>query len=64
MNYVIIPSPTTLSQFDPIVRELYSKAQNNNDQNSTLSQLRDMLLPKLMSGKIRVPVPKDNVEPD
>jgi type I restriction enzyme S subunit len=64
MNYVVVPSPTTLSQFDSIIRKLYSKVQNNNDQSSTLSQLRDKLLPRLMSGKIRVPVPKENTEPD
>jgi type I restriction enzyme S subunit len=51
-----------LSQFDSIIGGLYCEIQNNNEQISTLSQLRDTLLPKLMSGKIRVPVPKESVE--
>jgi type I restriction enzyme S subunit len=62
MNPILVPTPTTLSQFDAIIRGLFYKVQNNNEQIAILSQLRDSLLPKLMSGKIRVPVSRENVE--
>ena len=48
--------------FDLILEGLFCKVENNSKQISTLSQLRDMLLPKLMSGKIRVPIQKETME--
>jgi len=51
-----------MSQFELIVSTLFDKIQNNNEQISRLSEMRDLLLPKLMSGKIRVPVTEHNVE--
>jgi len=62
MNPILVPTPTTLSQFDGIIQGLFYKVQNNNEQTAILSQIRDLLLPKLMSGKIRIPIPKENVE--
>jgi type I restriction enzyme S subunit len=50
------------SRFESIMDGLFRKIQNNNEQISSLSQLREILLPKLMSGKIRVPVSRENVE--
>jgi type I restriction enzyme S subunit len=50
------------SLFDSILEGLFCKVENNSKQISTLSQLRDMLLPKLMSGKIRVPIQKETME--
>lgn len=50
------------SRFDLILEALFCKIENNSKQISALSQLRDMLLPKLMSGKIRVPLSKEKVE--
>jgi type I restriction enzyme S subunit len=50
------------SLFDSILEGLFCKIENNSKQIATLSQLRDILLPKLLSGKIRVPVTKQNVE--
>ena len=42
--------------FESMMEKLFCKIENNNQQVSTLSQIRDLLLPKLMSGKIRVPI--------
>ena len=36
--------------------ELYKKLSNNQSQIRTLSRLRDTLLPKLMSGEVRVSI--------
>ncbi|MCX7785711.1 MAG: hypothetical protein N2201_05745, partial [candidate division WOR-3 bacterium] len=42
--------------FNSISEEIFNKMLIIQDEIQTLSQLRDSLLPKLMSGKIRVPV--------
>jgi type I restriction enzyme S subunit len=57
---VIIPDKKTLMTFEVVLNTLYSKVYLNNQQNKTLSAIRDNLLPKLMSGKIRLPVNKEN----
>jgi len=49
-------------QFDLIMEDLFGKIENCNKQISTLSQLLDRLLSKLMSGRIRVPI--QNAEAD
>jgi type I restriction enzyme, S subunit len=59
---VIIPEKETLINFEAILNTLFSKVNLNNQQNKTLSAIRDNLLPKLMSGKIRVPIDKENLE--
>lgn len=51
---VILPNENILIKFDGFAKELISKEQENLTQNQTLNQIRDGLLPKLMSGKIRV----------
>ena len=52
----ILPSSGVLSRFNMIGEQLLKKTYNNMVQNYGLSQIRDLLLPKLMSGKIRVPL--------
>jgi type I restriction enzyme S subunit len=49
---VIIPNETIIKQFEKIVAPLYEKVLENQYQIQTLTQVRDVLLPKLMSGKI------------
>ncbi|WP_288927035.1 restriction endonuclease subunit S [uncultured Akkermansia sp.] len=51
---VVIPSSTALSQFENIVSPMYLAMQENKKQNEKLSELRDNLLPMLMSGEIDV----------
>ena len=55
----ILPSDKILKEFNKIIEHILEKTQINLIQNSALSQLRDLLLPKLMSGKIRVPTGGD-----
>jgi type I restriction enzyme S subunit len=52
---VIVPSPEIMTSFDTIVRPLYEAMVNNEKQSRTLADLRDTLLPRLISGKLRVP---------
>jgi len=51
---ILIPHKGILEKFDPLVKNIYEKISQYWVQNIILSQIRDSLLPKLMSGKIRV----------
>jgi len=54
-NYEIIIAPDqALSRFNEITIPFYDKIIENNLQSIILSQLRELLLPKLMSGEIEV----------
>jgi type I restriction enzyme S subunit len=52
---VIVPSPEIMTSFDTIVRPLYEAIVNNEKQSRILADFRDTLLPRLISGKLRVP---------
>ena len=49
-----IPQQDTLDKFDALVTPMLDIVSANEDENLRLSQLRDALLPKLMSGEIDV----------
>ena len=51
---VIRSSNLLMVSFDKIVRPLFDKILSNDEENQTLAELRDTLLPKLMSGEIHV----------
>jgi len=53
---ILVPSIEILNNFTKLIEPLYCKAVKNQKEITILSHLRDLLLPKLMSGKIRVPV--------
>jgi len=48
------PDDTVVIIFDRIVTPLFNKIKNNKKQIEAMTKTRDTLLPKLMSGKIRV----------
>lgn len=50
----IIPNFKIQHSFEKITKFLYKKILTNNNETQTLTKLRDTLLPKLISGKIRV----------
>lgn len=50
----IIPSKEALGAFDEIIQPIFAQIRNLRDENVNLSQLRDTLLPKLMSGELDV----------
>lgn len=52
----ILPDEVTLNQFGQISNKIIERKNRNEYEIFILSQIRDLLLPKLMSGKIRVPV--------
>jgi type I restriction enzyme S subunit len=51
---VLVPSTEMIVAFDSIVQSLYEKMTINLHQNDALSSIRDILLPKLMSGEVEV----------
>jgi type I restriction enzyme S subunit len=51
---VVIPSRPALTHFSEIVRPLHKQVATNLDQSRTLAAIRDALLPKLLSGEVRV----------
>ena len=51
---IICPSEEVITAFDLHIRPIFSKVVSNLRENQTLAELRDTLLPKLMSGEIRV----------
>ncbi|OMD44048.1 restriction endonuclease subunit S [Paenibacillus odorifer] len=53
---VVIPTNYVLLKFNDIVTEMFELIRNGIDQNSILTSTRESILPKLMSGEIRVPV--------
>lgn len=53
---VIIPPDDVVKQYNKIVKDIFACWRSNVDEKTVLILLRDTLLPKLMSGEIRVPV--------
>ena len=50
-----MPSPSILKAFEEQMKPLFQRIQGNVFESLTLTRFRDMLLPKLISGEIRVP---------
>lgn len=51
---LLLPPEDVLEKFELTVTPYYSKIESNKKQIGTLENLRDTLLPKLMSGEVRV----------
>ena len=49
-----IPLGNTIELFNELIHPYFEKRKTNQSQIRTLTQLRDTLLPKLMSGEVRV----------
>ena len=53
---IVVPSSDVLEKYHKITSSLLSNIQYNGLENMQLIKIRDSLLPKLMSGEIRVPL--------
>lgn len=51
---VVIPSIETMKSFDEIVSPMFESILSNQKENIKLAELRDSLLPRLMSGKLDI----------
>ena len=52
---IITPSSSALDCYQAMIRPLYSQLVKNEKESCFLAQLRDTLLPRLMSGELRIP---------
>lgn len=52
---VLIPPDSVQEGFSEIVKSFIDRANANVQQAQTLTQLRDTLLPKLISGQLQLP---------
>lgn len=52
---IVVPSPGILDSFTQIADILFNKISINTEQANTLSSVRDTLLPRLISGQLRLP---------
>jgi type I restriction enzyme S subunit len=59
---VTVAWPEVLQAFDELVTPLFDRIASNEKENRTLAATRDLLLPKLMSGEIRVREAENAVE--
>ena len=50
----IIPSKEALSAFDDLIQPIFAQIRNLRDENARLADLRDTILPRLMSGELDV----------
>jgi type I restriction enzyme S subunit len=50
----ILPSAAIIQMFEKIVSPMFEIMENHEQQSRTLAQIRDAMLPKLMSGEIEV----------
>lgn len=53
---ILIPTKDIVDRFDDFTSKLYTQIDNIQKQNSYLTRQRDLLLPRLMSGKLEVKV--------
>ena len=59
---IVLPSEHIIQCYSELASPLYKMVSANLDESDTLSELRDTLLPKLMSGELRVPEAAEVVE--
>lgn len=52
---ILIPDEKVVVKFDALIKPLFDHIMQNTRQLDSLVQVRDSLLPRLMSGKVRVP---------
>lgn len=50
----IIPNKEALNAFDDLIQPIFAQIRNLKDENTRLADLRDTLLPRLMSGELNV----------
>ena len=59
---VLLPSQPVLNAFKSLTEPWFALISKNNSENQTLTNLRDLLLPKLMSGEIRMKNAEKQIE--
>jgi type I restriction enzyme S subunit len=52
---MLMPSPDSVSKYERLFRQFEESRKNICVESQTLAKLRDVLLPKLISGELRIP---------
>jgi len=52
----LVPSQAVLDAFEPVTTQLFARLVKNEKQAQSLASIRDILLPRLISGQLRLPV--------
>jgi type I restriction enzyme S subunit len=60
---VVIPDEATAGRYTEFIRPLLEQIVANIFESRTLAEMRDALLPKLVSGQVRVALPAESVHP-
>jgi type I restriction enzyme S subunit len=55
LMYCVVPPKEIASQFELTMRPIFDRVHANREQVHTLASLRDTLLPRLISGQLRLP---------
>ena len=58
----VVASPECIRAYDAAVEGLYARLKLNRETSRKLSELRDTLLPRLISGQLRLPEATDAIE--
>jgi type I restriction enzyme S subunit len=53
-NFILVPNKELLQTFDDIIDPMFKQIENLQEQNVQLRQIRDRLLPRLISGKLKI----------
>jgi type I restriction enzyme S subunit len=62
MSTQVLPSQPLLEKFDSCINSFAQRAHHSTEESRALATLRDTLLPKLISGELRVPHPNPTPE--
>ncbi len=60
---ILVPSRSAIARFEGVAAPLFQRMKANAHESRTLAALRDALLPKLISGKLRVPEDRSGSAP-
>jgi type I restriction enzyme, S subunit len=58
----VLASPQVCEAFAEEIQPMFARVRSNSEESQTLANLRDTLLPKLLSGELRVPEAEKQVE--
>jgi type I restriction enzyme S subunit len=58
----LVPTPELLERFDEVVGALFARLVENERQATSLAKVRDTLLPRLISGQLRLPEAEQTTE--
>jgi type I restriction enzyme S subunit len=59
---IVCPSTRLIDAFTAVAKPIFDRINRNLEQSRTLAALRDTLLPKLLSGELRIPEAEKMVE--